>query len=344
MNKNIDLIIVGFGLAGANLALAADRAGLKIAVIQQSLPGEASIHSAGLINPVTGRKLTLSWKFPQLLQTAKEVYNHWGKRWNHELLVPLKFYRRVRNAQESNLWLSKSGDSVYRDYLSEDLCTLNYYDTDFPECGEIRQVHRLNVRRFLSEAQTWIKSRQIWVDEEWHLEDTQLNANHIKYIGLTAKALALCTGHALKDFPGVPIIPSKGEILLTQSRYDFGIKAGHLHIPLEDGSLWVGSNYENNPKDVRPNPHEFTKILNDVKEIGLLSGQKYRHLTGIRPTIPDRRPVVGTLSSDYPIYILNGLGAKGASLSPFCARMLLKHIVSKTPVIPELDIKRYLKS
>jgi glycine oxidase len=52
-----------------------------------------------------------------------------------------------------------------------------------------------------------------------------------------------------------------------------------------------------------------------------------RQVAGIRPTMMDRRPVIGQSKVNSKVFIFNGLGTKGALLGPFFAEQLAGEIL-----------------
>ena len=60
-----------------------------------------------------------------------------------------------------------------------------------------------------------------------------------------------------------------------------------------------------------------------------------------RPTIQDRRPVVGFHPEFSSIGILNGLGTKGVLLVPYCATQFSDMIMNNIQLDPEIDVKRF---
>jgi glycine oxidase len=68
------------------------------------------------------------------------------------------------------------------------------------------------------------------------------------------------------------------------------------------------------------------------------------HFAGIRPTVKDRKPLIGTHHQYNNIHILNGLGTRGVMLGPAMAIALFEHIEKGTPIAPEVDIKRFSPS
>jgi glycine/D-amino acid oxidase-like deaminating enzyme len=65
-------------------------------------------------------------------------------------------------------------------------------------------------------------------------------------------------------------------------------------------------------------------------------------MTGIRPTVDDRRPVIGAYPGHQGQYIFNGMGTKGTSLAPFWAEQLIAHIVENAPLPAQISPARYI--
>ena len=49
-------------------------------------------------------------------------------------------------------------------------------------------------------------------------------------------------------------------------------------------------------------------------------------VAGIRPTVKDRRPLVGRHSTYKNMDVLNGLGTRGVMIAPYAAQQLFNHI------------------
>ncbi|MBC7747848.1 MAG: FAD-binding oxidoreductase, partial [Methylotenera sp.] len=65
------------------------------------------------------------------------------------------------------------------------------------------------------------------------------------------------------------------------------------------------------------------------------------HFAGVRPTVKDRRPLVGTLQNQQAIHILNGLGTRGVMLAPAMAKELFDSIEYQVPLDAAIDIRRF---
>ena len=62
---------------------------------------------------------------------------------------------------------------------------------------------------------------------------------------------------------------------------------------------------------------------------------------GFRPTVTDRRPLLGRSGLHPSIFIFNGLGTKGVSLAAYFSKHLLEHLENSTDLIPEADLGRF---
>ncbi len=68
MVNKFNYIIVGQGLAGSLLAHSLRKAGKSVLIVDSFKPNSSSRVAAGLINPVTGRRMVKTWQADTLLQ------------------------------------------------------------------------------------------------------------------------------------------------------------------------------------------------------------------------------------------------------------------------------------
>jgi glycine/D-amino acid oxidase-like deaminating enzyme len=69
-----EILIVGQGLAGTLLAWELERAGLAFEIADAGHAGTASAAAAGMISPITGRRLVPSWRYETLRPIARDAY------------------------------------------------------------------------------------------------------------------------------------------------------------------------------------------------------------------------------------------------------------------------------
>ena len=101
----------------------------------------------------------------------------------------------------------------------------------------------------------------------------------------------------------------------------------------------IRSYYETN----EPTAEGKQELIEKLNELITCDYEVIEHLAGVRPTVKDRRPLVGTHNQYRNIHLLNGLGTRGVMLGPFLAKSLLEHLEENIPLDKEIDIERYYK-
>ena len=74
--REVDFIIVGQGLAGTCLAWELRLLRASVVVIDREATVTSSRVAAGLITPVTGKRLVKTWRWDELRPAAWEFYRH----------------------------------------------------------------------------------------------------------------------------------------------------------------------------------------------------------------------------------------------------------------------------
>jgi glycine oxidase len=64
---------------------------------------------------------------------------------------------------------------------------------------------------------------------------------------------------------------------------------------------------------------------------------------GIRPTTPDRRPIIGAHPEFSKLLIFNGLGTKGYLMAPLLAKEFVAFLEGKGELDAEVRIERLVK-
>ena len=97
---------------------------------------------------------------------------------------------------------------------------------------------------------------------------------------------------------------------------------------------------------VSDNPRQLAVIqaadpAQTLEALGTYHPKVIEQVAGVRPTVLDRRPLMG-MHPNYPgVFIFNGLGTKGYMMAPTLARELVEHITANKPLNPEINIGRF---
>lgn len=309
--------IIGHGLSGCVLGLTALRHGIPFRMEGLSIPGEASLASSGIIAPVTGRRYVKAWDIDIYLPVASDFY-----RWTESLLgsayfFPIDIVRFLNHPEAQAAWEKRAVDPAYTDFIS-----LKRH----PDADRLGKPYGILTGGYRLDTQRWLQDVRSFLMEKQHLEEVRFDlSNH-----QNDEPLVLATG-ALTPSCGPGIIPNKGEALIIHSKEwntDLAFKDDVFILPLGDHRYWAGSYYAAGDGDPHPTLDGKTKILEALHRTGLRDVEIVEHWAGIRPTVRDRRPLVGEYPLKPNVFLFNGMGTKATSLAPYWAKQLLDHLIS----------------
>ncbi len=144
-------------------------------------------------------------------------------------------------------------------------------------------------------------------------------------------------------FSWVPMKPSKGQVLSlkTDAKLEKAVYSKRCFFVEDDSSNWkLGATFEWD--DIHSGPDEEGKmdLLGRISDFMEIEVEVVDQVAAIRPTMHDRRPLIGRHPEHENVFILNGLGTKGTMLAPWCAQQLCSHIFDGQDIDAESDIKR----
>ncbi|HKK19507.1 MAG TPA: FAD-dependent oxidoreductase, partial [Opitutales bacterium] len=109
---------MGAGLAGCTIAWRLRQAGHAFRLIGSSHMPSAARVAAGIINPVTGRWMTKSWRFDDFAPEAADFYAAIEREFSLKLYHPLPALRFCLNAEDAKRARRRSRNPRYANVLS----------------------------------------------------------------------------------------------------------------------------------------------------------------------------------------------------------------------------------
>ncbi len=82
-------------------------------------------------------------------------------------------------------------------------------------------------------------------------------------------------------------------------------------------------------------------LITQLQKVLKVSFEIVEHQAGIRPTVNDRRPLIGLHPKYTAVGVFNGLGTKGVMLAPYFANQFFDFLENKIPLHKEVDIARF---
>lgn len=325
-------LIIGHGLAGCVLALTFLRKNISFRLIGASQPGEASMASSGLITPVTGRKYVKSWMIDEFIASSLDFYKWTESFLGHTYFFPVEIVRFLSNSEALAAWEKRKNDPEYANYISDK----RFEELDLLErpYGILTGGYRLDTPGWLTAVRNFLAEKDLF--EEGIVTHDQIFPGY--------DGIIYATG-AVGPSVSSGLIPNKGEALMVKMpewRMPGIIKEEVFFIPLqEENMLWVGSHYQPWPQDSNPSKEGRHVLMQAIEHVYAGSFTVTEHLSGIRPTIDDRRPLIGPYPGHEGKYLFNGMGTKGTSLAPYWADHLVSHLVDNTPILKIVNPWRY---
>ncbi|MBP6403894.1 MAG: FAD-binding oxidoreductase, partial [Bacteroidia bacterium] len=83
------------------------------------------------------------------------------------------------------------------------------------------------------------------------------------------------------------------------------------------------------------------KLTEQLDEILKVPYRVISQKAGVRPTVKDRRPLLGLHPQHPGVYVFNGLGTKGVSLGPFFASHFVNYLEDETDLSEEVNVQRF---
>jgi glycine oxidase len=346
-NHVYDFVVVGQGIAGTFVAHYLLKHTTNIMVLDAE-EHTASFAAAGIINPITGRHYVKSWMIDTLLPFAIKSYDEIGTLLGFNAYNKLNIVRTIDSIKEQNDWDARKQDEAYTSYIvsNSDFSMLDALTQEPHKYGEVTQSLQVKLKEIITRYRAYLKQHSQFKKMKVDVSNISFRDELININGLQAKQIIFCEGHkAIQNpyFNHINFLPAKGNALIIKGEFLLhkNLKDKFFITPLEDGTHWVGSGYEWNTTDENPNEEEMEKMEATLKAFLSKPYTVIEKIAGIRPSVKNRRPVIGPHHLHSNLYIFNGLGTKGSSLAPYFANMLVESIFENTEIMPEVDIKQY---
>ncbi len=346
-HTDIDVLIIGQGLAGSLLAWRLINAGASVMVLDNANPAAASRVAAGLINPVSGRRLVLSNNAEAALAEAHALYSELEQRLATPLLHPLPMWRLFRDQAQREQWQRRSADPLYAPFLGAEHDAAPGLRTPFG-CAEQQRCARLDTRALLRALRNEFEHHGHLRTLQFDHAKLQLKGDHLIYEDIRASRTIFCEGWRMLENPWfghLPLQPAQGSILTVEldgALPPAAINRGQWLIPLGERRWRLGASYRWDDIDERPSQAEREALLATLGEM-LEPSPGYRLLAeeaGVRPGTRDKAPLLGVHPEHPALAIFNGFGSHGSLLIPWYSARMAEHLLRGAALPASGDVRR----
>lgn len=335
MKKSFHVHIVGQGLAGSVLAIELANHGVNVTLSDDGHLSASSMVAAGMWNPLSFKKLNPGWNVAALLEAASETYSKLEHQLGARFYHPTELVRVFPTAAQANEWTERSELPSVLSYVIDgrDEEVDRSMKVPFGQ-GIVQQSGWVDLPVFLLSARQWLLEKNILVEKK-RGENADITVN--------------CTGYKAAEIDGwhwIPVFPNKGQVLrllLPRLHTRRMVNFGKFLVPLGEHVYRMGATYEFNDPNPLPTEEVTEALLRDLSAVGVTEATVMDRQAGYRPTVPDRKPLIGMHPEDSRLAIFGGFGSKGVMLVPWCARQMVHLFIDGHPVHPQVDVQRYYR-
>lgn len=344
-----DFIIVGQGFAGSVLAVMLINKGFKIHVIDAPELSSCSKVGGGGINPVVFKRLTKSWMADEILPVMNTFYSECEKLFNCTLVVPRNVVKLFTEEQEVALWMQKASGEMHN-YLESKIYSVSEFKgikINAAGYAKVKSAAGFIMPDFLAGAKKYIQENGCLTEENFDYAQLLVN-EQVVYKEHESGKIIFAEGYCIKNNPFfnyLPFKPVKGEILtITSDEIDLGnnIIKKNVFLAHMYGKVYkTGSTYNWTNLNDHPTTEGREEIESKLRKITDAAYTVIQQEAGVRPSVIDRRPVLGVHPVCKNMLVFNGLGAKGVMLGPYFANELINHLIKGSELNKEVNVERF---
>jgi len=344
-----DYLIIGSGLAGIAFAEIALQNNKTIKVYENHSQNSSRV-AGGLYNPVILKRFSEVWKSQEQIDIVNHFYARLEKKLNVQVDFKIPIFRKLFSIEEQNNWFVASDKPNLAPFLAPSINYKTYNGIHSPfGYGEVLQSGYVDTALLLKYYHRFLVEQDLIVLETLDYSQIEVTTEAVLYKGQSYKKVIFAEGfglHANPFFNQLPLDGTKGELLIIKAPdLDLNVilNSSVFMVPLSNDLFKVGATYNWDDKTALPTEDGRKELEENLKGLLHCDFKIIDHLAGIRPTVRDRKPMIGTHPNHPNLHVLNGLGTRGVMLAPAMAKDLYEHLECGKPIDPSVDIKRYKK-
>ena len=343
----LDYIIVGSGLAGISFSETLLNSNNSFCVFNTNKNASTKV-AAGLYNSVILKRFNLVWKAQEQINLLPQFYGNIEQKTNVKLDYNLEVRKRFTSTEDQNEWFVAADKQKLETFLDAQIISNSNENVNAPfGFGKVLQTGYVDVSLLYDVYQLYLQDLGVFQNEVFDYDNLIMHLDGFEYNGIKAKNIVFAEGFGLHQNPFFNFLPldgTKGELLKIHApnlKLDYCLNSSLFILPIGNDNYKVAATYNWTDKDSLPTEEGKKELLDKLDAIINCEYTVLEHFAGVRPTVLDRRPLVGEHPIHKSMYILNGLGTRGVMLGPYLAQLLFNSIENKTELDPQVDIVRF---
>jgi len=346
MSENRPTIIVGAGLAGLSVAVRLIQKNQPVILFDNGVNYSSRV-AAGMINPLVFRRMNRAWRIDDCIAAVHSFYTDLEQKTMASFFHPVVIRRMFSNEHERELWLTKQELPEFHAYMAKTTSEDDTFEGAINNfgSGRVKSASYVKTQVFLERVKAYVSAHGTLRNEAFDYNAIDGNT----YKDLTFERLVFCEGYRGKEnpfFDYLPLQQTKGETLVIESDAipeNESVNRKCFILPMGNQQFKVGSTYEWDSTDLSITEEGKQTILEKVAYLTSETVKVVDQEAGVRPTTPDRRPMLGVHPEHKNLYIFNGLGTKGYLIAPLMSEEFINHLIDNTPLDPNVNVDRFTK-
>lgn len=347
--QKFDYIIVGLGIAGISLTERLLRKGKRFVVIDNSQHNSTAV-AGGVVNPMVLKRLNPVWNASEFLAEAIKFYPEVSQRLPQPISEDIPLLRVMGSVKEQNDWIAASSGPSRSHFLSSELISDHSEGLKAPfGYGKVKKTFHVNTGLLIKDFKKLLKSGDHLLEEEFDYLALEFNEGLVRYQDLLADKIIFAEGASAMKNPFLPpdiLIPKKGEYITVQANelsLKSILKGPFFIIPLGDGLFKIGATFAHGDESYGTTEKGRDQLRVATEKVLNCRFKVVDQVAGMRPTVKDRKPIMGRHSELSSVIFFNGLGTRGLLMAPLLSKWMLDHLEDGKPIPSEVNIDRFNK-
>ena len=341
-------LIIGGGIAGSSLAIQLMKRGVGVTLLDRGTNHSSAVAS-GMVNPMVFRRMNLSWRADEMLPYARDFYLELEDTLKAKFYNNLRIRRFFSSKQERGYWEKKQHEAEYQKYLT----LHDDFDEKVPLAksefgsGIVKNAFWIRSKLFMEKMHLFLKEQNVL--KYGQFEPAEFIQEELSYCGLRYDAVVFCCGSdndKITYFNQANIQHNRGQILHIESselsQHELWNRKGFI-LPVGGEKFMLGATYEWNEPNLNITAEAREKLEGVFQTITNASYKVNGQTVGMRPTVADRRPVMGEHPDAKGLFIFNGLGTKGYMLAPLLSLEMAQFMTEGKALHKEVVLSRFYK-
>ncbi|CAM1343902.1 NAD(P)/FAD-dependent oxidoreductase [Tenacibaculum amylolyticum] len=345
----LDYIVVGLGLAGLAFVEELEKHGKSYVVFENNSQNSSSV-AGGTYNPVILKRFTPVWNGHEQLEYALPFYEKISDKFNKNFDTKFITKKVFNSIGDENNWFTALDKPMLSNYMKPEIIKEKIQGVigNFG-FGELSGTGRIDTTDLIKTYRTSLLENNKLINESFEYNQLEIGENNLRYNEVEAQRIVFCEGFGLKQNPYFNYLPlngTKGETMTIHApdlQIDFLLKSAVFVLPLGNDTYKVGATFNWTDKTQVPTEEGRKELVEKLEKTISVPFTIIDQTAGIRPTVKDRRPLVGIHPEYSKLCILNGLGTRGVMIAPTVAKNLFNHLENGQELDEEINIRRFLK-